>query len=87
MNNLRKYWTPWTAADRFSSGEEFQQWLQKRLKRFDDLRILSLILAAGCLLAGYIFDMRPVMLLTIVPLTATLLLTAAMGKTEAAMKP
>ena len=87
MNNLRKAWMPWTAGDQFPDQETFQQWLNKRLKRFDDLRILALVLAAATLLAGYILDRRPIMLVTILPLAAVLLLTILIHKTEAVREP
>jgi hypothetical protein len=83
MNALKKAWMPWTAADQFPSEEAFRQFLAKRLKRFDDLRVIALVLAAAFLIVGYVVDLRPIMLLTVLPLTATLLLTVAIGKTEA----
>lgn len=77
---FRKYYLPWTARAQFSSEEDFQAWLQKRLKRFSDLRMGALVLAAAALIIGYVLDSRPLMLLTIAPLAAVLLLSCAMEK-------
>ena len=85
MEKLRKAWMPWTAAALFPSEEAFGQWLQKRLKRFEDLRTLFLIVATALLLGGYVLDRRPVMLLCIVPLLLMLPLSLAVSKTERAI--
>ncbi len=86
MEKLRKAWMPWTAAALFPSDAVFRQWLQKRLKRFDGLRMVLLILATALLLAGYVLDRRPVMLLCIVPLLLMLPLSFAISKTEQAIR-
>ena len=83
MNALKKAWMPWTAADQFPTEDAFRRFLQKRQKRFDDLRLVSLVLAAAFLIAGYVLELRPIMLLTVLPLAATLLLTVAISKIEA----
>ena len=85
MEKLRKAWMPWTTAALFPSEEAFGQWLQKRLKRFEDLRTLFLIAATALLLGGYVLDRRPVMLLCIVPLLLMLPLSLAVSKTERAI--
>ncbi len=85
MENLRKAWMPWTAAALFPSEEAFGQWLQKRLKRFGDLRMVLLVGATALLLIGYVLDLRPVMLLCIVPLLLMLPLSLAISKTEQAL--
>ena len=85
MENLRKAWMPWTAAALFPSEEAFGQWLQKRLKRFGDLRTVLLILATALLLGGYVLEQRPVMLLSILPLLLMLPLSLAISKTEQAL--
>ena len=84
MEGFRKAWLPWTAADRFDSEEAFVQWLTRRLKVFNDLRMLFLVLATGLLIVGYVMELRPVMLLSVLPLALVLLLTLMIGKTEAA---
>lgn len=85
MENLRKAWMPWTAAALFPSKEAFGQWLQKRRKRFGDLRMVLLVVATALLLVGYVLDRRPVMLLCIVPLLLMLPLSLAISKTEQAL--
>lgn len=84
---FRKYYLPWTVEDRFDREDAYQAWLQKRLKRFSDLRIFALILAAAALVLGYVLDQRPIMLVTIAPLILVLLLSHAIEKTEAACRP
>ena len=82
---FQKHFLPWTAADRFENGEAFQAWLRKKHKLFTDLRMLLLVPAAVFLIAGYVLDRRPLMVLTVVPLILVLLLSAALDKTEGAM--
>lgn len=84
--SIRKYFLPWTAEDCFDSEQQFQDWLQRRRRVFLDWRSILLFLAAACLLAGYFLDRRPIMLLTIVPLALVLLLTMAVGRTEAVLE-
>ena len=85
MEKLRKAWMPWTAAALFSSEESFGQWLQKRLKRFGDLRAVLLVLATALLLGGYVLNRRPLMLGCILPLVMMLPLSLAIIRTEQAI--
>lgn len=85
MERLRKIWLPWTAADRFDSTDAFDQWLNSRLKVFVDLRMILLVAATGLLIVGYVVDLRPVMLLSVLPLALVLVLTLAVSKTEEAL--
>ena len=85
MEKLRKAWMPWTAAALFPSEEAFGQWLQKRLKRFGDIRMILLIAATVLLLGGYVLNRRPVMLLCTVPLLLMLPLSIAISRTEQAI--
>ena len=85
MERLRKAWLPWTAADRFDSESVFDQWLSRRLKVFGDLRMVLLIAATGLLIVGYVMELRPVMLLSVLPLVLMVGLTLAIGKTEEAL--
>lgn len=80
---FKKWYLPWLAADLFETEALYQQWLRKRHKRFTDLRMVFLIIAAFLLLAGYILDRRPFMLASIAPLLLVLLLTLALDRTEA----
>ena len=85
MEHLRKAWLPWTAADRFDSESAFDQWLGCRLKVFGDLRMILLVAATGLLIVGYVLELRPVMLLSVLPLALMVGLTLAIGKTEEAL--
>lgn len=67
MRKLQKAWMPWTAADQFPSEAEFQTHLKQRLHVFDVLRKVMLVLASVCLIAGYVVDRRPIMLVTVFP--------------------
>ena len=82
---FRKHVLPWTAADRFDSEPAFGQWLRRRLKVFGDLRMVLLIAATGLLIVGYVMELRPVMLLSVLPLVLMVGLTLAIGKTEEAL--
>ena len=82
---FQKHFLPWTAADRFETDEDFQTWLRKKHKLFTDLRMLFLVPAAIFLIAGYVLDRRPLMILTVAPLLLVLLLSAALEKTEGAL--
>ena len=82
MEQLRKAWMPWKTENHFPSQEAWDQWLQRRLKVFGDLRMVFLVLATALLLVGYVIDCRPVMLISVLPLGLVLLLTLAVGKTE-----
>ena len=79
---FRKLFLPWTAADCFPNKEDFFSWLRGCSKRFNDLRMICLFPAAGCLLAGYMLDHRPLMLLTILPLVLVLLLSIALDQID-----
>lgn len=82
MKHLRRFFLPWTAADSFPSQEEFLSWLRKKQRRLENLRIVFLVLAAAVLIAGYVLDRYAILLLTVVPLTAVLLLSLALSRTE-----
>ncbi len=83
---LRKAFLPWTAGACFPSEEEYQAWLQRFCRVLTDLRAWMLAAAAVCLLAGYFLDRRPLMLLCIAPLVLVLLLSMALGRTEAVLE-
>ena len=85
MERLRKAWLPWTAADRFDSESVFGQWLSRRLKVFGDLRMILLVMATGLLIVGYVVELRPGMLLSVLPLALGLVVTLAISKTEEAL--
>ena len=82
---FRKLFLPWTVSDQFSSAGDYQAWLNIRHKELTDLRIFFLIPSAICLLVGYCMDLRPVMVLTVVPLALVLLISIMLEKTEAVM--
>lgn len=79
---FRKLFLPWTAVECFPSEDAFSAWLQVCSKRFNDLRMICLFPAVGCLLAGYMLDHRPLMLLTILPLVLVLLLSIALEQID-----
>lgn len=79
---FRKLFLPWTMASQFETETAFHTWLQACSTRYNNLRMICLIPAAICLLAGYIMDLRPIMLLTIVPLALVLLLSVAMDQID-----
>lgn len=83
MSLLRKIFLPWDAADCFDTEEAFRRWLQRCVKCYTDLRMLALVIAAACLILGYVMDLRPVMLCTIAPLALVLLFSVQLDKTEA----
>lgn len=83
---FRKWFLPWTAQEQFESAQQFQAWLKRQHKRFTDLRMVLLVLAAAALLAGYVLDSRPVMLVTIAPLALLLLATMALDQLEKHME-
>ena len=79
---FRKLFLPWTAEDCFETEEAFHRWLTAKHKRFTDLRMIFIVLAAIPLIAGYVLDLRPVMLVTIVPLLVVLAASAALDQIE-----
>lgn len=83
---FKKWFLPWTAQEQFESTQQFQAWLKRQHKRFTDLRMVLLVLAAAALLAGYALDSRPVMLVTIAPLALLLLATMALDQIEKHME-
>lgn len=85
MERLLRMWlTPWTAGAWFDDEVAFRQFLARRFRLLERLRMALLVLAAACLLAGMVLDRRPVMLLTTVPLVLVLAVSMAMGRIEAA---
>ncbi len=81
---LRKIFLPWTARGQFPTEEAFQMFLRRHHKVTYTLRMIPLLPAAVLLMGGYLKNSRPLMLWTIVPLLAVLLLTVILTKTEAA---
>lgn len=79
---FRKLFLPWTLAAQFETEAAFHAWLQICSTRYNNLRMICLIPAAICLLTGYVMDLRPIMLLTILPLTLVLLLSVAMDRID-----
>lgn len=82
---FRKRFLPWTLSEQFQTREEFQDFLKFSQKQLTNQRIFWLIPAALCLLIGYCLDLRPIMILTVLPLVLVLLLSIALDRTEAAM--
>jgi len=79
---IRKHILPWTAAACFKTDEAFYSWLQKKHRFYTNLRMIFLVLAAACLLPGYLLEQRPIMLLTAVPLALVLLVSMALEQIE-----
>lgn len=79
---FRKLFLPWTLASQFETEAAFHTWLQACSTRYNTLRMICLIPAAICLLTGYVMDLRPIMLWTILPLTLVLLLSVAMDQID-----
>lgn len=79
---FRKHVLPWTAGDAFESEAAFQAFLKKKYKLFTDLRMIFIVIAAVPLIAGYVMDLRPLMLVTIVPLLIVLAASAGMDQIE-----
>ena len=82
---FRKLFLPWTVSDQFETPEEFQDFLKVSQKRLINHRIFWLIPSALCLVVGYCLDLRPVMVLTVLPLAVVLLLSILLDRTEAIM--
>ena len=79
---FRKHILPWTARDCFESEAQFTAWLQKKHKLFSDLRIIFVLIAAVPLIAGYIMDLQPLMLVAIAPLLVILAASAGLDQIE-----
>ena len=82
---FRKLLFPWTAADQFDTPEAFQDFLKTRQKQLTNHRMFWLLPAFLCLFVGYCLDLRPVLVLTVLPLVIVLLLSIMLERTEAAM--
>ena len=79
---LRKLFLPWTASQGFDSEDAFLSWLAGCQTRFYNWRMVCLLPAMLFLLAGYILDRRPIMLLTVIPLFLVLLLSIGLDRIE-----
>ena len=79
---FRKLFLPWTASQCFDSSDAFLSWLAGCQTRFYNWRMICLLPAMICLLAGYVLDRRPIMLLTVIPLMLVLLLSVALDRIE-----
>ena len=79
---LRKLFLPWTASQCFDSEDAFLSWLAGCQTRFYNWRMVCLLPAMLFLLAGYILDRRPIMLLTVIPLFLVLLLSIGLDRIE-----
>ena len=79
---FRKRFLPWTASQCFDSEDAFLSWLAGCHTKFNNWRMICLFPAMICLLAGYILDRRPIMLLTVIPLLLVLLLSIGLDRIE-----
>ena len=79
---FRKHFLPWTVGEAFEQEETFQNFLKKKYRLFTDLRMIAIVIAAIPLVVGYVMDLRPVMLVTIVPLLLVLALSMALDRME-----
>lgn len=82
MDAVRKLFLPWTAEACFPDQPTFLTWLQKRNRRWGDLRAIFLLLAGLVLIAGYALDRYFIMVLTTAPLAVVLLLSLAMAQMD-----
>lgn len=79
---FRKHILPWTARAAFESDAAFQSFLKRKYKLFTDLRMVFIVIAAVPLILGYVMDVRPLMLVTIIPLLIVLAASVAMDQIE-----
>ena len=79
---FRKHFLPWTAGEAFENEEAYQNFLKRKHKLFTDLRMIAIVIAAVPLIIGYVLNLRPIMLVTIVPLILVLALSMALDRVE-----
>ena len=82
---FRNLFLPWTIPNQFETPEQFQDFLRLRQKQLTNHRIFWLFPSALCLLIGYCMDLRPILVLTVLPLSIVLLLSISLERIEAAM--
>ena len=56
---VRKFFAPWTAGDCFDDLADFYDFLLRRNKLLNAVRVVFFLIAAACLMLGYAFEPQP----------------------------
>ena len=56
---MRKLFAPWTAGDCFDDFDDFYDFLLRRNKLLNAVRVVLFVVAAACLMLGYAFEPQP----------------------------
>ena len=56
---MRKLFAPWTAGDCFDDLDDFYDFLLRRNKLLNAVRVVLFVVAAVCLMLGYAFEPQP----------------------------
>ena len=56
---MRKLFAPWTAGDCFDDFDDFYDFLLRRNKLLNAVRVVLFVVAAVCLMLGYAFEPQP----------------------------
>lgn len=56
---VRKLFAPWTAGDCFDDFDDFYDFLLRRNKLLNAVRVVLFVVAAVCLMLGYAFEPQP----------------------------
>ena len=56
---VRKFFAPWTAGDCFDDLDDFYDFLLRRNKLLNAVRVVLFVVAAVCLMLGYAFEPQP----------------------------
>ena len=56
---MRKLFAPWTVGDCFDDLDDFYDFLLRRNKLLNAVRVVLFVVAAVCLMLGYAFEPQP----------------------------
>ena len=82
---FRRLFAPWRCGEDFEDGAAFTAFLQRVRRVWAVLRVVCLLAAAGCLMAGYAFTEQPFYSIAVAALVGMLLLTLGIGEIEKQM--
>ena len=84
---VRKFFAPWTAGDCFDDLDDFYDFLLRRNKLLNAVRVVLFVVAAVCLMLSYAFEPQPYNSLAVGALVLALGLSLVIIQNEKQLPP
>lgn len=84
---MRKLFAPWTAGDCFDDLDDFYDFLLRRNKLLNAVRVVLFVVAAVCLMLSYAFEPQPYNSLAVGALVLALGLSLVIIQNEKQLPP